>query len=107
MAIEGHIVPDCMGVFWVSNGKLEGQLTAEHEKAYEEANTLFVCVVIGALTDHLQDVYLCSKTDKEMWDDLNNNYGGSNAGTKLYIIKEYQDYKIVDGKGLVDQAHEI
>jgi hypothetical protein len=42
-----------MGMFWVSNGKHEGQLTPEQEKTYEEANTLFAGVVIGALVDHL------------------------------------------------------
>jgi hypothetical protein len=42
-----------MGVFWVSNGKPESQFTTEHEKTYEETNTLFVSKVIGALADHL------------------------------------------------------
>jgi hypothetical protein len=50
-----------MVVFWVSNGKHEGQLTTEHEKTYEEAITLFVGAVIGALVDSLQDVYLRTK----------------------------------------------
>jgi hypothetical protein len=76
-----------MGVFWVSNDKAEGQLTIEHGKPYEEANTLFVGVVIGVLADHPQDVYLHNKTSKDMWDDLNNNYGGSDGGTELYIIE--------------------
>jgi hypothetical protein len=96
-----------MGVFWVSNDKSEGQLTAEHEKAYEEANTLFIGAVIGALADHLQDVYLSNKTDKDLWDALNKNYSGSDAGTKLYIIEQYHDYNMIDGKYVVEQAHEI
>jgi hypothetical protein len=96
-----------MGVFWVSNDKAEGQLTIEHGKPYEEANTLFVGVVIGVLADHPQDVYLHNKTSKDMWDDLNNNYGGSDGGTELYIIEQYHDYMMVDGKSVVEQAHEI
>jgi hypothetical protein len=54
-----------MGVFWVYNVKPEGKLTTEHEKTYEEANTLFVDEVIFALANHLQDVYLYNKTGKE------------------------------------------
>jgi hypothetical protein len=96
-----------MGVFWVSNGKPEGQLTAQHEKAYEEANIIFVGAVIGALAVSLQDVYLRNKIGKDLWDAVNNDYGGSYAGTELYIIEQYHDYKIVDGKGVVEQAHEI
>jgi hypothetical protein len=119
MAIEGHIVAAChgcvlviqwlpaMGVFWFSNGKPEGQLTPQQEKEYEEVNTIFVGVVIGALANHLQDAYLRNKTSKELWDALNNNYGGSDADTELYIIEKYHDYKMVDGKDVVEQAHEI
>jgi hypothetical protein len=91
-----------MGVFWVSNGNPEGQLTPEQEKEYEEANTLFVSAVIGAHADHMQDLYLCNKTGKELWGSLNNNYDGSDADNELYIIEEYHNYKMVDGKGGVD-----
>jgi hypothetical protein len=42
-----------MGVFYVSNGKPECNLYAEHDKAYEEDNTLFVGAVIGAHANHL------------------------------------------------------
>jgi hypothetical protein len=52
-------------------------------------------------------VYLHNKTSKELWDVLKNNYGSSNAGTEVYIIEQYNDYKMVDGKSVVEQAHEI
>jgi hypothetical protein len=65
-----------MGVFWVSNENPKGNHTAEHEKAYEDVNTLFVGAVIQALANRLQDVYLCNKTGKYMWDALNNAFGG-------------------------------
>jgi hypothetical protein len=42
-----------------------------------------------------------------MWDALNTEYGGSDAGTELYIIEQYHDYQMVDGKSMVTQAHEI
>jgi hypothetical protein len=42
-----------------------------------------------------------------MWDTLNTEYGGSDAGTELYIIEQYHDYQMVDGKSVVTHAHEI
>jgi hypothetical protein len=81
-----------MNVFWLSEGKLEGELTHEKEKEYSEANTIFYGAVVGVLTETLQDTYLCYKTAKEMWDTLNTEYGGSDAGTELYIIEKYHDY---------------
>jgi hypothetical protein len=47
--------------------------------------------VIAAHADHLQDVYLRNKIGKYLWDALNNNYGGLDAGTELYIIEQYHN----------------
>jgi hypothetical protein len=81
-----------INVLWVFKGKSEGELTPEKEKAYLEANTIFYGAVVGVLTKTLQDTYLRYKTAKEMWDTLNTEYGGSDAGTELYIIEQYHDY---------------
>jgi hypothetical protein len=81
-----------MNMFWVSEGKLEGELTPEKEKDYLEANTIFCGAVIGVLAETLQDTYLRYKTTKEMWDTLNTEYGGSDDGTELYIIEQYHNY---------------
>jgi hypothetical protein len=96
-----------MNVFWVSEGKPEVKLTPEKEKAYSEANTIFYGAVIGVLIETLQDTYLRYKTAKEMCDTLNTEYGGSDVDTEQYIIEQYHDYQIVDGKSVVTQAHEI
>jgi hypothetical protein len=44
-----------MNVFWVSEGKPEGELTPEKEKAYSEANTIFCGAVIEVLAESMQD----------------------------------------------------
>jgi hypothetical protein len=56
-------------------------------RAMKKPTHSFVGVVIGTLADHLQDVYLRNKLGKELWNALNNNYGGSDVGTELYIIE--------------------
>jgi hypothetical protein len=43
----------------------------------------------------------------EMWDTLNTEYEGSDAGTELYIIEQYHEYQMVNEKSVVTQAHEI
>jgi hypothetical protein len=96
-----------MNMFWVSEGKPEGELSPKKEKEYSKANTIFCGAMVGVLTETLQDIYLRYKTAKEMWDTLNTEYGGSDAGTELYIIEQYHDYQMVDGKSVVTQAHEI
>jgi hypothetical protein len=63
--------------------------------------------VVGVFAETQQDTYLHYKAAKEMRDTLNTEYGGSNTGTELYIIEQYHDYQMVDGKSVVTQAHEI
>jgi hypothetical protein len=87
-----------MNVLWVSGGKPEGKLTPEKEKAYSESNAIFCGAVVGVHVETLQDMYLRYKTVKEMWDTLNTEYGGSDTSTELYIIEQYHDYQMVDGK---------
>jgi hypothetical protein len=96
-----------MNVFWVFEGKPEGELSPEKEKEYSEANTIFCGAVVGVLAETLQDTYLRYKITKEMWDTLNTEYGGSDADTELYIIEQYHDYQMVDGKSVVIRAYEI
>jgi hypothetical protein len=55
-----------MNVFWVSDGKPEGELSSEKEKKYSEANTIFYGAVVEVLVETLQDTYLRYKTVKEM-----------------------------------------
>jgi hypothetical protein len=81
-----------MNMFWVFEGKPEGELTPEKEKAYSEANSIFCGVVVGVLAETLQDTYLRYKTAKEIWDTMNTEYGGSDADTELYIIEQYHNY---------------
>jgi hypothetical protein len=76
-----------MNVLWVSEGKPEGELSPEKEKEYSKANTIFCGAVVGVFVETLQDTYLRYKIKKEMWDTLNTKYGGSDAGTELYIIE--------------------
>jgi hypothetical protein len=94
-------------MFYVFEGKPEGELSPDKEKEYSEVNTNFCGVVVKVLTETLQDIYLRYKTIKEMWDTINTEYGGSDTCTELYIIEQYYDYQMVDGKSVVTHAHEI
>jgi hypothetical protein len=38
---------------------------------------------------------------------MNTEYEGLDAGTELYIIEQYHDYHMLDGKSVVTQTHEI
>jgi transposase InsO family protein len=93
-----------MKCFWVSTGKPEGVLTAEQQKQFEEATTLFVGCVLG---DRLVEVYMHMTDAKELWDALNTKFGATDASNDLYIMEQFHDYKMADNRSVVEQAHEI
>nr|AAR87214.1 retrotransposon protein, putative, Ty1-copia sub-class [Oryza sativa Japonica Group] len=96
-----------MKCFWVSTGKPEGVLTAEQQKQFEEATTLFVGCILSVLGDRLVEVYMHMTDAKELWDALNTKFGATDASNDLYIMEQFHDYKMADNRSVVEHAHEI
>ena len=44
---------------------------------------------------------------KELWDALDEKLGVSDAGSELYIMEQLFDYKMMENRTVVEQAHEI
>ena len=44
---------------------------------------------------------------KELWDALKAKFGATDAGSELYIMESFHDYKMVNDRSVVEQAHEI
>ena len=42
-----------------------------------------------------------------MWDALEAKYGVSDAGSELYVMEQFHDYRMVEDRSIVEQAHEI
>nr|AAT44242.1 putative ubiquitin carrier protein [Oryza sativa Japonica Group] len=82
-----------MKCFWVSTDKSMGVLNADQQKEFDEATTLFVGYILSVLGDRLVEVYM-HMTDAKEFNDL-------------YIMEQFHDYKMVDNRSVVEQAHEI
>jgi hypothetical protein len=44
---------------------------------------------------------------KDIWDALEAKFGVSDAGGELYVMEQLYDYKMVEDRSVVEQAHEI
>ena len=93
-------------VMHVKEGKPE-QFTPEEGSAFDEADTLFRGCVISVLAENLVDSYVLLPTGKELWDVLEAQYGVSDAGSELYAMEQFLDYRMVEDRSVVEQAHEI
>jgi hypothetical protein len=74
---------------------------------FDVVDNLFRGVMIGALANKYVDSYLMCTSARKLWDALDEMFGVSDAGSKLYIMEKLFDYKMVENCPVVEQAHEI
>ncbi|KAF8698218.1 hypothetical protein HU200_035739 [Digitaria exilis] len=87
-------------------GKPE-QCTSEQGSAFEVKDNLFRGCILGVIAPHLINPLLKKKTGKEMWDALDAQYGVSDAGSELYLMEQFLDYRMVEDRPVVEQANEL
>ena len=95
-----------MNVMHVVAGKPEGS-TSEDANAFDRADSFFHGAIISVLAENLIDTYLSLPTGKEMWKTLEAQFGVSDASSELYLMEQFFDYKMVEDRPIVEQAHEI
>ena len=82
-------------------GKPESELTADEQKKFTYANDLFIGCIFSVLENmHHTDA-------KELWDALTVEYDALDAGSELYLMESFRDYKMVNNRNVVQQAHEV
>ena len=96
-----------MSVWFITEGPTTGPHTLEEERTYQTADNLFRGAVISVLGDNLVDAYMHIPSGKELWDALEAKFGASDAGSELYVMEQFYDYRMVDDRSVVEQAHEL
>jgi hypothetical protein len=96
-----------MHCFFVVGPRAVGPHTPEEDNAFHDADVRFREGLQSVLGDTIVDAYVPLQSGKEMWDALEQRYGVSDAGSELYIMEQFHDYRIVDDRSVVEQAHEI
>ena len=97
-----------MNVFWVAGvTPPTGTIAPEQEKAFREATVVFVGAVLSVIGDKLVDAYLHMRVAKDLWEALESKFGATDAGSEMYTIEQFHDYKMVENRSVLEQAHEI
>ena len=95
-----------MRLMHVTEGKPD-QYTPEEESAFDASDNLLRSCIISVLAENLVDSYVLLPTGKELWAALEAQYGVSDAGSELYTMEQFLEYRIVEDRSVVEQAHEI
>jgi hypothetical protein len=90
----------------VSKGKPEETVSEEYQRKFEEANTIFMGCILSILADRVCDLYMHMKNGKKLWDALDTKFSVADAGSALYIMQSFHDFKMTKDLPVVQQAHE-
>ena len=90
-----------MNVFWVT-GVSTGTIAPEREKAFKEATVVFLGAVLSVIGDKLVDAYLHVHVAKDLWEALESKFGAADAGSEMYIIEQFHDYKMVENHPVLE-----
>jgi hypothetical protein len=84
-----------------------GEHSPDETKKFTNANNLFMGYVISVLADRPVDVYMHITYAKELWDALIAMYDATDAGSELYTMESFHDFRMENNRSVVEQAHEI
>jgi len=97
-----------MDVFWIVDNPPALPLGSEKEvQEFTAATMIFVGCVLSILSDQLCDVYMNIKSAAELWETLEHKLGAAYAGHALYVMEKYHDFKMVEKRSVMEQAHEF
>ncbi|KAK1618176.1 hypothetical protein QYE76_023693 [Lolium multiflorum] len=91
-------------VLWFENlncdsallGKPEGDLSPAQEEGYKKVDAMFKAALFSILANNIFNPYMTFEHGKDAWDALEAKFGVSDAGTELYVMEQYYDYKMTE-----------
>ncbi|XP_021744225.1 uncharacterized protein LOC110710260 [Chenopodium quinoa] len=72
-------------------------------------NDEFICRghILNGMEDVLFDVYQHVESAKELWESLESKYMAEDASSKKFYVSNFNNFKFVDSRSIMDQFHEI
>jgi hypothetical protein len=96
-----------MCCFYVVLEQSIGVQNIDEQRAFDHDDTTCKATLLSIIGDFLIDAYVQLPTGKAMWDAHEACYGISDAGSKLYVMEQFHDYRMVESRPVVEQVHEI
>ncbi|CAM8963206.1 unnamed protein product [Rhodiola kirilowii] len=63
--------------------------------------------ILNGMSDPLFDLYQNAKSAKELWDSLESKYMAKDASSVKFLVNNFNNYKMVDSRPVMEQFHEI
>ncbi|CAM8944203.1 unnamed protein product [Rhodiola kirilowii] len=63
--------------------------------------------ILNGMSDPLFDLYQNVESAKELWDTLEAKYMAEDASSVKFLVSNFNNYKMVDSRPVMEQFHEI
>ncbi|XP_010684154.1 uncharacterized protein LOC104898750 [Beta vulgaris subsp. vulgaris] len=63
--------------------------------------------ILNAMSDTLFDIYQYVESAKELWGALEAKYVAEDASSKKFLVSNFNSYKMIDGRSVMEQFHEV
>ena len=72
-------------------------------------NDDYVCrgLILNGMSDSLFDLYQNVESSQELWDSLEAKYMAEDASSKKFLVSNFNNYKMVDSRPVMDQYNEL
>ncbi|XP_058196612.1 uncharacterized protein LOC131312694 [Rhododendron vialii] len=77
------------------------------DDGFDEKDYLCHGRILSALSASIYNIFCTAKTAFELWEALEFKYGAEDAGLKRYYAEKILDFQMVDGRSVMEQAHEF
>ncbi|XP_057470084.1 uncharacterized protein LOC130759042 [Actinidia eriantha] len=77
------------------------------DDGFDEKDYLCHGRILSALSSNIYNIFCTTKTSIELWEALDFKYGSEDAGLKRYYAEKFLDFQMVDGKTVMEQAHDF
>ncbi|KAI3749922.1 hypothetical protein L2E82_20543 [Cichorium intybus] len=82
------------------------EATRIHNK-WENDNYIFLGHILNGMSDALFDIYQNVAEARELWDILEAKYIAEDALSKKFLLSDFNNYKMVDTRSVMEQYNEI
>nr|GEV92964.1 hypothetical protein [Tanacetum cinerariifolium] len=63
--------------------------------------------ILNGMSDSLFDVYTNVESAKELWDSLESKYMAEDSSSKIFLVSNFNNYKMVDSRPVMKQYNEL
>ncbi|XP_076922253.1 uncharacterized protein LOC143583971 [Bidens hawaiensis] len=86
----------------------EGNLEQIRRKSKWE-NDHYICLglILDSMCNTLFDLYPNNETPKKLWDILEAKYMPEDSSTKKFLVSNFNNYRMVEFRSIVEQYHEL